>query len=63
MFLNECSFYHILAEKTELVLCKTGVDEVETFLDDTVRESKENEVNKTDFVTLNDGNLVFSLRN
>lgn len=63
MFLNECSFYHILAEKTALVLCKTGVDEVETFLDDTVRESKENEVNKTDFVTLNDGNLVFSLRN
>ena len=63
MFLNECSFYHILAEKPELVLCKTGVDEVETFLDDTVRESKQNEVNKTDFVTLNDGNLVFSLRN
>lgn len=63
MFLNECSFYHILAEKTALVLGKTGVDEVETFLDDTVRESKENEVNKTDFVTLNDGNLVFSLRN
>ena len=47
-------------EKSELLLPETAIDEVETFVDDTARNSKENEIKKPDFVTLNNGNSFLS---
>jgi len=47
-------------EKSELLLPETAIDEVETFVDDSARKSKENEIKKPDFVELNKGNSFLS---